>query len=457
MLDYPSTDHHRNQLPLRVTGQSHLTRYILSHTEGTPMSIARIFGLFALLAVLTFDLAFASGFQLNEQGARAMAQGGAFAARASDLSAMYFNPAGLTYQKGFGAYVGGTMILPKTTFTSPAGKATDMVSQTFVIPSVYLAYGMENGLSFGVGLFAPFGLGTEWPEGWDGRFAAVKTDLQNVSVNPTIAYQVSDCFMVGAGMSYTFSKVELSYKIPTYSSLAPPTPSATNGNVALDASGNGVSFNFGAIYKPVPAMSIGASYRHSTKIDYEGTAAFTNTQALATFFPGGTGKTTIKTPNQFFVGISYDLSNDLTIEADYQWIGWSSYDSLGVDLPNGPTFPLTGKPLQASSKTGKNWKDTYMLRLGGEYRHNDLSFRLGFIYDATGQPAKTVEPLLPDASRLEGTIGLGYKFAGSWSVDVAYQLIIFNDRTVSAADQNTFPGTYKSSANLFGLNIGYGI
>ncbi len=29
-----------------------------------------------------------------------MAQGGAFAARASDLSAMYFNPAGLAYQKG---------------------------------------------------------------------------------------------------------------------------------------------------------------------------------------------------------------------------------------------------------------------------------------------------------------------------------------------------------------------
>jgi long-chain fatty acid transport protein len=255
--------------------------------------------------------------------------------------------------------------------------------------------------------------------------------------------------------------VKLSYNIPTYSSLAPPTPAATNGLVALDATGNGISFDLGAIFKPMPEMSIGASYRHSTKVDYEGTAAFTNTQALASFFPGGTGKTTIKAPGQFFVGVSYELSKSLSLEADYQWIGWSSYDTLGVVLPSGPNFPLTGKPLQATSKSGKNWKDTYMLRLGGEYRHDNLSLRLGFIYDASGQPAETVEPLLPDANRVEGTIGIGYRFGECWSVDVAYQMILFSDRTVTGppptGDLNKFPGTYKSSANLFGLSIGYGI
>ncbi len=424
------------------------------------MSISRFFGMCVLLAAFAVDASFASGFQLNEHGARAMGQGGAFAARASDLSAMYFNPAGLTYQQGFGAYVGGTIILPRTSFTSTAGKLTDMVSQTFVIPSIYIGYGMENGLSFGVGFSAPFGLGTEWPAGWDGMFEAVKTDLQNLAINPTIAYKVSDQFMIGAGMSYTFSTVKLAYNFGTYSSLAPPTPAATPGNVALEADGNGVSFNAGVIVKPTPALSIGASYRHSTKIDYEGTAAFTNAQALAGFFPGGTGKTTITTPNQFFVGIAYDVSRDFTLEADYQWIGWSTYDSLGIILPSGPTFPLTGRPLQASSTSPKNWTDTYMIRAGGEYRYGDLAFRLGFIYDASGQPSKTVEPMLPDANRMEGTVGLGYKFLGNWSIDVAYQIILFKDRTITGpttGDLNEFPGLYKSTANLFGLNIGYDI
>ncbi len=418
------------------------------------MSIARLLCASMLLAATSVDVSFASGFQLNEHGARAMGQGGAFAARANDLSAMYFNPAGLAYQQGFGAYVGGTMILPKTSFTSPAGKLTDMVSQTFLIPSVYLGYGMDNGLSFGVGFYAPFGLGTEWPAAWDGRFVAGKTDLQNLALNPTIAYKVSEEFMIGAGMSITFSSVKMEYDLATL-------PGAPPGHINLhDASGTGVSFNVGAIYKPLPEMSLGASYRHSTTVDYEGTADFTNMGTLASFFPGGTGKTTIKAPGQFFVGLAYDLTKDFTLEADYQWIGWSSYDTLGVVLPDGPAAPpaLGGKPLQKASKSAKNWGDAYMLRLGGEYRVDDLTLRLGFIYDNSGQPNLTVEPLLPDANRVEGTVGIGYRLTESWSVDVAYQLIMFSDRTVTGpttGDLNKFPGTYKSSANLFGLSLGY--
>ncbi len=420
------------------------------------MSIARSLSTMLLLTAILAVQALAGGFQLNEQGARAMAQGGAFAARANDLSAIFFNPAGLAYQQGFGAYIGGTMFLPKSSFTSPAGKSTDMVSQTFITPSVYLGYGLENGLAFGVGFLAPFGLGTEWPAGWDGRYTALKTDLQHLAINPTIAYKVSDAFMLGAGVSYTFSKVTLKYNFPTYSSLAPPTPSATDGLVELDADGNAISFNAGAIFKPAPEVSIGASYRHSTKTDFDGTAKFTSAQALTSFFPGGTGKTTITIPNQLWVGIAYDISKEFTIEADFQWIGWSTYDTLTVAIPNGLAFPLTGKPLQATSKSGKNWKDTYMLRAGAEYRLDKLALRLGVIYDATPQPNFSVEPLLPDANRIEGTIGLGYQFADQWSVDVAYQLILFSDRTVTGpttGDLNKFPGTYKNSANLFGLSI----
>ena len=424
------------------------------------MSIARSFCMFALLTAILAGQALAGGFQLNEQGARAMAQGGAFAARANDLSAMFFNPAGLAYQKGLGAYVGGTMILPRGSFTNPTtGKTTDMVGQTFVIPSVYLGYGMDNGLAFGVGFYAPFGLGTEWPAGWEGRYRALKTDLQHLAVNPTVAFKVSDKFMIGAGMSYTWSTAKLSYNIPTYSSLAPPTPATTDGLVLLnDAKGSTFTFNLGAIYKPMPELSIGASYRHSAKTTLEGVATITNAQALSSFFPGGTGKTTINFPNQMFVAVSYDISKDFTFEVDYQWIGWSTYDTLTVELPNGPNFPLTGKPLQTTSKSAKDWANTYMLRGGAEYRCEKFAFRLGVIYDATPQPSATVEPMLADANRIEGTIGLGYKFSDSWSVDVAYQLIISQDRTVTGpttGDLNKFPGTYKNSANLFGLNIAY--
>jgi len=412
----------------------------------------------ALTAAFAVD-GLAGGFQLNEIGARAMGQGGAFAARGWDVSTMFFNPAGLAQQNGFRASVGGTLILPKSTFTSPTGASTDMVSQTFVPPNAYAAYGMENGLQFGVGFFVPFGLGTEWPASWQGRYFAVKTELHDFVLNPTVAYKISDAFMIGGGLSYMWSTVKLGYNIATYSTLAPPTPSATDGSVALDANGHGWGFNLGAIYKPTPALSFGASYRHTTTVDYTGTATFSNMQALSAFFPGGTGTTTIKFPNQIWAGVSYQVSTALSLELDYQWTGWSTFDTLAITLPNGPLFPIPAPhPLQTATKSPKNWKDASMVRVGAEYQANEWAFRLGFIYDITPQPNQYVEPLLPDANRFSGTIGIGYKFAEHWSVDAAYQLTLFNERTVTGpttGDLNKFPGTYKSSANLFALNLGF--
>jgi long-chain fatty acid transport protein len=423
------------------------------------MKPARFWFVFVVVLLIPASVALGGGFQLNEVGARAMGMGGAFAAKANDLSAMFYNPAGLASQTGFGAYLGGTMILPKSSYTSPAGSSTDMVSQTFLTPNAYFGYGCDNGLAVGLGVFAPFGLGTEWPAGWAGRYYASKADIQAFMVNPTVAYQVNEWLTLGAGVSWMRSIVKLTNNVPTYSRLSlPPVPATTDGIVSLSASGSAFSFDAGAIAKPMPEMSIGVSYRHSTKIDFEGNASFTNMQALQSYFPGGAGQTTITFPNQLWAGIAYDVTPGLTLEFDYQWIRWASYDSLIAELPTGPNFILTGGPLQTTSREGKSWTNTYMLRLGGEYRYQVWSFRLGFIYDATPQPNKTVEPLLPDANRVEGTIGVGYKFAAHWTIDAAYQLISFSDRTVtgpSTGDLNEFPGTYKNSANLFGLSLGY--
>ena len=58
-----------------------------------------------ILAVLALGPAlpagvFASGYSIYEQGARAMANAGAFTARADDPSALFFNPAGIVQLKG---------------------------------------------------------------------------------------------------------------------------------------------------------------------------------------------------------------------------------------------------------------------------------------------------------------------------------------------------------------------
>jgi long-chain fatty acid transport protein len=104
----------------------------------------------------------------------------------------------------------------------------------------------------------------------------------------------------------------------------------------------------------------------------------------------------------------------------------------------------------------KDWANTWMVRVGGEYRFEQLALRAGFIYDKTPQPNKSVEPMLPDANRVEGTVGIGTKIVEHLTLDFAFQFILFSDRTVTSPE-NVFPGTYKNKAYLFGLDIAYNL
>ena len=161
--------------------------------------------LFAGVLTATLFLAnhtLAGGFQLNEHGARAMAQGGAFAARASDGSAIYFNPAGLGFQSDASVYAGITTISPTISFYGPVesdpGVKTSMVSQTFTPFNVYLVAPVTDRLVVGIGAYNPFGLGTEWPNGWAGRFLTTKVDLKTLYPTPVACMEIDTCGSEGA-------------------------------------------------------------------------------------------------------------------------------------------------------------------------------------------------------------------------------------------------------------------
>ena len=273
-----------------------------------------------LVLALAVSISFGGGYQINEHGARSMGMGGAFVARALDGSAIYFNPAGLAFQSGFHAMIGTTLIFPSTTFTGPSPLTTEtsMNSQVFYPSNLYASYSLNDKWVVGLGVFSPYGLGTEWPSTWPGSQLAVKTDLQTFYINPTVAYKVNDKLAFGAGISIVLGSAKMSYNVQTYSSLLPPTPSASLGTASLDGTGNGVCFNVGAMYKATDKLSVGASYRSLVNLDLKGTASFDNMQALTTFFPGGDGSLTLPMPSNLFVGVAYEVSPKLTLEGDFQ-------------------------------------------------------------------------------------------------------------------------------------------
>jgi long-chain fatty acid transport protein len=389
--------------------------------------------------MVLFTVAYGGGFQLNEHGARAMGQAGAFAARASDPSAIYFNPAGLGFQKGIQTYVGATLIMPKASFFGPTelntNEETKMVEQLFTPINVYGTYAINEDLHVGLGVYNAFGLGTEWDKDWVGKFITVKIDLQSFFFTPTIAYRFNDQLSVGVGVNYVTGSVTLSRAVPV---------PATTLKMELDGSSYG--FNVGILYKIMPELSVGASYRSPIAFDAEGTSKFEKVYALPAGTPTPTGdvSTSITLPTTAFVGVAYKAMENLDLEFDYQFIGWSSYDELAFEFKSG--YPKQVSP--------KKYEDTYILRLGAEYTWDAFQFRGGYLYDHNAVPTKYVEPLLPDASRNGLNLGVGYKITEQIMVDLSYLFIKFDQRKAEGTEI-MFDGTYNSSANLFGFNIGY--
>jgi len=366
-----------------------------------------------------------------------MGQGGAFAARASDLSAIYFNPAGLAFQKGIQVSAGVTLIIPKTSFFGPdqlnTNQETQMVSQVFNPINVYASVQITDDLVVGLGINNPYGLGTEWPSDWSGKFISTKVDLETFFFTPTVAYKLSDKLSIGVGMNYVTGKVTLKRVLSD--------PFEPHANVDVEANGTGIGWNAGVMFKASSDLSIGVSYRSNVKVDANGTAAF---DPMRSVYPAGDVSASLDLPATGFLGVAYSPIKDLTLEADYQYVGWSSYKELA----------LTFKKDNSVSVSPKNYEDTYMIRVGGEYTFGDWQVRAGYIYDHTPASAKYVEPLLPDASKNDYSVGLGYNLTKNIAVDLAYTFIKFDQRKAVGTEIN-FDGTYNSTANMFAVNFGY--
>jgi len=427
----------------------------------------RLIGIIVLSALIV-GVMFAGGYQLNEQNARAVGMGGAFVATASDPSAIYFNPAGLAFQSGINVLGGINFIIPTTSYSPASGSimksgSTSTNSQVFTPFNIYGSYQISDQIVVGLGIYNPFGLGTQWPDLWGqtltvapyygnylGSYLSVNANIATYYFNPTIAYKINDDLSVGLGVSYVYATVDMTKSIPL--GLINPLLNGLNGKNELKGTGNGFNANLGVIYKPMDKLSLGLSYRITTKIDFSGNATYTNMSVLAPGFPNGTGKATLPMPGNLYFGVAYMLCSDLRIEGNFQYVQWSAYDKLQINLP-APAGTVT---------YAKKWNDEPILRIGAEYKLDEnWTIRAGAIEDLTPQPASVTEPMLPDADRTDLTVGASYKITNKLYVDAAYMLVLFADKTApfsSGANSTTatVPGTYSSKANILSVNFGYG-
>src|SRR5213080_5081746 len=248
---------------------------------------------YALMLCAAFPaLVGAQGFAIYEQGACAMGRAGTgVAAPCDDGSAMYFNPAGLAGIKGGRATIGVTLLDVKGGFTDDIyQQKTDLDDPLLAVPQAYVAFGLTPKLGVGIGLFAPYGLETQWPLSFDGRFAGYDNILRSVYLQPTVSYQVTPWLSLGGGLDVVFGSVELNQRLdladaPVPTALGVPAgtlfsqfgiaPGTDFADTHLEASKTTVAGHFGALFKVNDRLSFGARFMTQAKFDYSGTASFT--------------------------------------------------------------------------------------------------------------------------------------------------------------------------------------
>jgi long-chain fatty acid transport protein len=397
---------------------------------------------------------FAGGFQLNEHGARALAMGGAFTAVANDPSAIYWNGAGLSYLSGTNnIMLGVSLIAPTSSFRGVTPDVTKYRGKNLLFYPVHFfaSHKFSEQFSIGLGFTTPFGLGTEWDENWPGKYLAVETSLQTFIVTPVIAYKPIESLSISAGFVYSFADVLITRK--NYISLNPGDPVFINSDAFIHLEGNdnfAYGFNAGIMFKPTKYLTIGASYHSEVKYNFEGTATATAPEQVLSRVPQGAITAELTTPQNIAGGIAVDVSPKVKLSADFQYVGWSSYDKLEVSFTDANYV----------SSSPRLYDDSYIVRLGGAYKFSDqTTFMAGVYYDKNPVSSKYLNPSLPENNRIGLSFGIEAQIFENLSVQGSYlfirgeQLTINDSEEIYSPGGSTFNGTYNTYANIFGLSF----
>lgn len=463
----------------------------------TPLRRTRIAAALAGLALtLTAGQAFAAAFALQENSGSGL--GNAYAggaASAEDAATLWSNVAGMSRISTYQIVAAINLIKPSSkfengasaaAFNQPLGSTGGDAGSLKAVPNVYIVVPINRQWSFGLGVNAPFGLITEYDNGWIGRYQALKSDVKTINVNPAVSWKISDNLAIGVGANYQQIKATFTNNV-NYSaalaqaagqaaagglipaSLVPVIVGATPGlDTFADVTGDDYSWgwNIGILFDIDKNTRVGAQYRSSIKYNIAGNVTFTN-PALPTLPPtlapvvatianavngvlvNGGVTADIELPSITNVSFFSKLDNRWDVMGDVQFTQWSTIQNLKFTRTTGAVL----------SSTPENFKNAWRYSLGVNYHQDDRwMFRGGFAYDQTPTNSVDLTPRLPDGNRTWATIGAQYKFSPQLAVDAGFAYIWISDPSInqnagSTTANGLINGNYNSNVTILSAQV----
>ncbi|WP_165663919.1 OmpP1/FadL family transporter [Metapseudomonas otitidis] len=407
----------------------------------------------AVAGASTYSLA--GGFAINEQSVSGM--GTAFAGRSSsaeDASTVFGNPAGMSRLKREQVSGGFALLDAKTDIDHGRGSFSgsndgDMVP--FIgVPMGYYVKPIDDKWTFGLGMYVPFGLVTDYEKGFQGRYYGTRSEVRVVTLQPTVSYKINDQLSVGFGPTINRIDGELTSALPN------PVPGAADGKVKVKGDDTALGFNAGVLFEVDPSTRLGLTYHSKVKYKLRGDTTVSTSGVLA----GSAGKydasLDLETPESVDFSITHDLNADWTLYAGTTWTRWSRLEEIKVEN-DGVRGPLAGALGTITEE--QHWRDTWSYAVGAAYKLNrEWTLRAGLAYDQSPTRNEYRSPRIPTDDRKILSLGAAWSPSDDWTVDLAYSYLKEDEATVnqsSSSSKGNYSSTYKNSAHGLGAQVTY--
>ncbi|WP_166359032.1 OmpP1/FadL family transporter [Pseudomonas akapageensis] len=403
---------------------------------------------------------FASGFALNEQSISGMGTG--FAGRSStadDASTVFGNPAGMSRLKRDEVTVGAAAIIASSDISLdgpnvPGGTTNGDMVPFVGVPMGYYVKPIDEHWAFGIGIYAPFGLMTDYENSFAGRYFGSKSTVQVVTIQPTISYAFNDKVSVGFGP--TINRIDGNLQSATLSRI---TPGRNDGKVNVEGDDTAVGYNIGVLVQATDKTRVGLTYHSMVDYKLEGTTKITGVGS----FGAASGSEfdaslKVKTPESVDFSITHELTDALTLHVGSTWTRWSRLEDITVNNEGVPAA-LGGSAGPIGTITEEqNWHNTWAHAIGATYKLNkEWVLRTGFSVDQSPTNNTNRSPRIPSGDRTVFSIGAGYSPTDDWTIDLAANYLKEQDVEVHDASpsKGAFNAKYENSAIGLGAGVTY--
>ena len=419
----------------------------------------------SLAVAMASSQLFASGFALNEQSVSGMGTG--FAGRSSsadDASTVYGNPAGMARLSGQQITGGVAAIDASTDISNVSGNTNttgsnkgDMVPFT-AVPFGFYTNKLNDQWAVGFGVYAPFGLVTDYESGFQGRGFGSKSEVKVMTFQPTVSYAFNDKVSIGFGPTIN----RISGVLESDVSL-PQVPGSGPNNIKIKGDDTALGFNFGVLVQATDTTRVGLTYHSKVKYKLEGHTEVTpGTGVPGIALRGNRYDASLKidTPESWDLSVTQDMNDAWKLYAGATWTRWSRLKDITVNnegvtaVSGGGVAPA----LVGTIKEDQNWHDTWAYAVGTSYQlTKQVVLRTGLTFDQSPTNNTDRSPRIPTGDRTIFSVGLGYAVMDNMTIDLAYSYLKEEDVKVQRTNalRQTYNAKYENSANGFGLGVTY--